>query len=207
MPFARCLGDFGATMMVAGNIPGLTQTASLAIYDAVQAGDPVRAGWLTLWISFVSIAALWLVQRTLPVRGSATLNAARSTLDVRLIRRIHAGLTLDVTFAWARSRRPLRALGVGQDLAPAVDHGTLAARPWTCSAGPYDLFDSARGVDQPLRRRRIGMIFQDDLLFPHLSVADNIRFGLKGKTTAEQTSRLAEVAALCGVEHLLRRRP
>ena len=70
LAFARALGDFGATMMVAGNIPGLTQTASLGIYDAVQAGDPVRAGWLALWISVVSIAALWLVQRTLPVRGS-----------------------------------------------------------------------------------------------------------------------------------------
>ena len=69
LAFARALGDFGATMMVAGNIPGLTQTASLAIYDAVQAGDPSRAARLTLWISLVSIAALWLVQRTLPIRG------------------------------------------------------------------------------------------------------------------------------------------
>jgi len=68
LAFARALGDFGATMMVAGNIPGLTQTASLAIYDAVQAGDSSRAAWLTLWISLVSIAALWLVQRTLPAR-------------------------------------------------------------------------------------------------------------------------------------------
>ena len=71
LAFARALGDFGATMMVAGNIPGLTQTAALAIYDAVQSGDSARAGWLTLWISLVSIAALGLVQRTLPVRGLA----------------------------------------------------------------------------------------------------------------------------------------
>ncbi len=70
LAFARALGDFGASMMVAGNIPGLTQTASLAIYDAVQAGDTARAGWFTLWISCVSIAALWLVQRTLPTRGA-----------------------------------------------------------------------------------------------------------------------------------------
>ena len=56
-------------MMVAGNIPGLTQTASIAIYDAVQAGDTVRAGWLTVSISLISITALWLVQRTLPVPG------------------------------------------------------------------------------------------------------------------------------------------
>ena len=55
--------------MVAGNIPGLTQTAALAIYDAVQVNDNARAGWLTLWISAVSILALLVVQRTLPSRG------------------------------------------------------------------------------------------------------------------------------------------
>jgi molybdate transport system permease protein len=69
LAFARALGDFGATMMVAGNIPGLTRTASLAIYDAVQEGDSTRAAWLTLWISAVSIAALGFVQWTMPDRG------------------------------------------------------------------------------------------------------------------------------------------
>ncbi len=65
--FARSLGDFGTTLMVAGNIPGVTQTASLAIYDAIVLGnDSARAGRLTLMISAVSIGALWVVQRTLP---------------------------------------------------------------------------------------------------------------------------------------------
>src|SRR5271157_5446180 len=64
-----------------------------------------------------------------------------------------------------------------------------------------------RNSDEPLRLRRIGMIFQDDLLFPHLNVAANIRFGLRGASRAERQSRLAEIAALCGVEHLLDRRP
>jgi molybdate transport system permease protein len=58
-------------MMVAGNIPGLTQTAAVAIYDAVQAGDSARASWLTMSISLVSLTALWLVQGTLPARGLA----------------------------------------------------------------------------------------------------------------------------------------
>jgi molybdate transport system permease protein len=70
LAFARALGDFGATLMVAGNIPGLTQTAALAIYDAVQVNDGSRAAWLTLWISVVSILALVIVQRTLPARGN-----------------------------------------------------------------------------------------------------------------------------------------
>jgi molybdate transport system permease protein len=66
LAFARALGDFGASLMVAGDIPGLTQTAAMAIYDAVNAGQAARAGWLTLWISLVSIAVLGLVQRLLP---------------------------------------------------------------------------------------------------------------------------------------------
>ena len=72
LAFARSLGDFGATLMVAGNIPGLTQTASLAIYDAIVLGnDPARAGRLTLLISVVSIVALLVAQRTLPSRRPA----------------------------------------------------------------------------------------------------------------------------------------
>jgi molybdate transport system permease protein len=71
LAFARALGDFGATLMVAGNIPGLTQTAALAIYDAVQVNDAPRAARLTLWISAASILALLVVQRTLPQRGPA----------------------------------------------------------------------------------------------------------------------------------------
>jgi molybdate transport system permease protein len=55
--------------MVAGDIPGRTQTAALAIYDAVQANDAARAGWLSLWVSTVSVLALWMVQRSLPARG------------------------------------------------------------------------------------------------------------------------------------------
>jgi molybdate transport system permease protein len=66
LAFARALGDFGASMMVAGDIPGRTQTASMAIYDAVSANQSTRAGWLTLWVSLASIGVLWLVQRLLP---------------------------------------------------------------------------------------------------------------------------------------------
>jgi molybdate transport system permease protein len=70
LAFTRALGDFGATLMVGGNIEGETRTAALAIYDAVQVNDAARAGWLTLWISVLAVAALWLVQRTLPAPGA-----------------------------------------------------------------------------------------------------------------------------------------
>src|SRR3954469_2728799 len=70
LAFARALGDFGASMMVAGDIPGLTQTASMAIYDAVNRGDSGAAARLTLAVSAISVVALWLVQRTLPAPGA-----------------------------------------------------------------------------------------------------------------------------------------
>jgi len=61
--FARALGDFGATVMVAGNIPGRTQTMPVAVYDAVQAGDDARAGILALVLAVVAVAVLLLVNR------------------------------------------------------------------------------------------------------------------------------------------------
>lgn len=61
--FARSLGDFGITIMVAGNIPGRTQTVSVAIYDAVEAGNGAVARILVLVISAVALVSLSLAGR------------------------------------------------------------------------------------------------------------------------------------------------
>lgn len=61
MAFARCMGEFGTTLMVAGNIPGRTQTISIAIYDAVQAGQETEANLLVLLVTVMSVAILWFV--------------------------------------------------------------------------------------------------------------------------------------------------
>ncbi|MFN8916958.1 MAG: molybdate ABC transporter permease subunit, partial [Burkholderiales bacterium] len=53
LTFARAMGEFGATLMVAGNLPGKTQTLSVAVYDAVQAGNDAQAWGLTAIISVV----------------------------------------------------------------------------------------------------------------------------------------------------------
>ena len=66
--FARALGEFGATLMVAGNLPGQTQTLSLAVYEAVQAGNDAKALWLTGVISVVCMAVLLASSRLLRVR-------------------------------------------------------------------------------------------------------------------------------------------
>jgi len=61
--FARALGDFGATLMVAGDIPGETRTASLAIYDAMQAGDHSAAAGLALLLTAFAFIVLYAVNR------------------------------------------------------------------------------------------------------------------------------------------------
>jgi molybdate transport system permease protein len=58
LAFARAMGEFGATLMLAGNLPGRTQTLSMAVYDAVQAGDDMRANALVLLISVVCVTIL-----------------------------------------------------------------------------------------------------------------------------------------------------
>ncbi len=61
--FARSLGDFGITMMVAGNIPGRTQTLSVAIFDAVESGNGSLARVLVIVISVTALLLLWASSR------------------------------------------------------------------------------------------------------------------------------------------------
>jgi molybdate transport system permease protein len=58
MAFARAMGEFGATLMVAGNLPGKTQTLSIAVYDAMQAGNDQTATILVIIISLVCVTIL-----------------------------------------------------------------------------------------------------------------------------------------------------
>ncbi|MGJ7485136.1 molybdate ABC transporter permease subunit [Variovorax sp. LT2P21] len=68
LAFARAMGEFGATLMIAGNLPGKTQTLSIAIYDAVQSGNDAQALWLTLVISVVCVVVLVASSRMLQAK-------------------------------------------------------------------------------------------------------------------------------------------
>ena len=64
LAFARAAGEFGATVMVAGNIPGETRTLPIAVYDAVQAGDIARANATALLLVGISLTCLMLFSWT-----------------------------------------------------------------------------------------------------------------------------------------------
>jgi molybdate transport system permease protein len=63
LSFARAFGEFGATLMLAGNIPGKTQTMPLAIYEAVISGEEEQAKWLALILTGISITVVYLTNR------------------------------------------------------------------------------------------------------------------------------------------------
>jgi iron(III) transport system ATP-binding protein len=69
------------------------------------------------------------------------------------------------------------------------------------------LSDAAAGVHVAAERRRIGMVFQDYALFPHLSVADNVAFGIAALPKAERQARVQEVLDLVGLAHAAQRAP
>lgn len=64
LAFARALGDFGATLMIAGNIPGRTQTMSIFVYDSLQAGDMYAAHTGAAVLASIAVLALLALSYT-----------------------------------------------------------------------------------------------------------------------------------------------
>ncbi len=80
------------------------------------------------------------------------------------------------------------------------DHGRIVI-------GDRRLFDSAASIDTPVRQRRIGYVFQQLALFPHLTVAGNIEYGIAHLDTAARRERSRAIADSFHIGHLLGRRP
>ncbi|WP_250846981.1 molybdenum ABC transporter ATP-binding protein [Aquisphaera insulae] len=129
-------------------------------------------------------------------------------LDARLVRRLRDGLRVDVGFQLVPGITVLFGpSAAGKTSILRLITGLLRPEGGFVRLDGKALFDAERGIDLPLRRRGIGMIFQDDLLFPHLRVRENIGFGLSAMGPGDRESRIERVASLSGVEHLLDRRP
>ena len=95
--------------------------------------------------------------------------------------------------------------GAGKSSVLAAVAGALKPDSGRIALGDHVLFDAAKGLDLPMERRRIGWVFQDARLFPHLSVEANLRFGLKRAPPGP--IRFEAVVDVLGVGALLHRRP
>ncbi len=236
LAFARALGEFGATLMLAGNIPGQTQTIPMAIFFAVEAGAMTEAWIWVFIIMLISLSGiiavnLWQSQRKqqlgrpgeskpnemedwLPPwegRDFALLAAENQHYRDKIgllvdIEKHLPGFNLSVTFNC--QNQPLGLLGAsgsGKSLILRSLAGVETPSRGRIVLNGRILFDSEKGINLPSRQRRIGFVVQNYALFPHLTVAENIAFGLSKnlskKVIKQQIANQLELVQLPGMEN------
>ena len=224
LSFARALGEFGATLMLAGNIPGRTQTMPIAIFSAAEGGDMRSAA---LWVALIVALSLAIVRllnlearnRTrpappppaepgslIPLPPPSRPSNAEPRLHIDLERQL-AAFRLRVNLeAGLGPVGLLGASGAGKSLTLKMIAGIAAPSAGRILLNGRTLYDSAAGVNLPPAQRRVGMVFQDYALFPHLTVAGNVAFGLPGPA-AEREQRAHTLLERMGIAELAHHYP
>jgi len=129
-------------------------------------------------------------------------------LEVDIEKRL-GGLALEYRFA-CETRGIIAVFGrsgAGKTSLVRMLAGLLRPDTGRIAVAGRTLFDASGGTEVPPERRRLGYVFQEDRLFPHLSVHGNLSYGLKRAPKAERRIGLDEVVTLLGIEGLLARRP
>jgi molybdate ABC transporter permease protein len=233
LAFARALGEFGATLMLAGNIPGRTQTMPIAIFSAAEAGD-MRAA--TVWVAIIvglSLAIIRLLnqqgaeRRPRRKKSEAITPIESSSLSTPLhmsLRRVEndrAAATLEIDVEKTLDNFSLHAnLKVGRGpvglLGPSGSGKSMTLRLIAGVVTPdrgrivldgRTLFDGVSGEHISPAHRRIGVVFQDYALFPHMTVAENVAFGLGALPTADRARRVQRQLELMHISDLSGRYP
>lgn len=128
--------------------------------------------------------------------------------EVKLTHRF-SGFTLDVAFVGPD--RGITALfgpsGCGKTTVINAIAGLLRTNAGRIALDGTVLFDSEQGIDLPAGERRIGYVFQDARLFPHMTVRDNLLYGLRRAPRGDRRIAIDQVIELLGLGALLRRHP
>ena len=228
LAFARAMGEFGATLMLAGNIPGRTQTMPIAIFSAAESGDMRGALLWVVLIVALSLAIIRLLhyERKLrpahpiePVAAGAERGvltalpqstdkvAKKFGLEVNAERRLE---NFNLTVSLKTTEGAIGLLGpsgAGKSMTLRMIAGLTTADRGRIVLNDRVLFDSARNQNLPAAQRRIGVVFQDYALFPHLTVAENVGFGLRQLSTSERISRVDRQLASMQITDLADRYP
>jgi molybdate transport system permease protein len=209
LAFARALGEFGATLMFAGNIPGRTQTMPIAIFSAAAGGDMRDA---ILWVTLIVVLSLAIIRllnrqngtrkvvRNLSTAGLAPAPAVplpskpnetepSATLEIDVTKSLQQ-FKLRVKFCAGNGPIGLLgASGAGKSMTLRMIAGVVAPDRGRIVLNNRVLYDSATGKNIPAARRRIGIVFQDYALFPHMTVTDNVGFGLSALPKRDRQAR------------------
>ncbi len=97
--------------------------------------------------------------------------------------------------------------GAGKSLILKMISGIVRPDSGEVSIDSEKVFDSAKGMDAPIRKRRIGYLFQDYALFPHMTVFDNIAYGTAGLTEGDARKRVGELIEVMRLTGLNKRFP
>ncbi|MBE9038844.1 molybdate ABC transporter permease subunit [aff. Roholtiella sp. LEGE 12411] len=208
LAFARALGEFGATLMLAGNIPGQTQTIPMAIYFAVEAGAMNEAWFWAIAIMVISLSGIIAVNfwqefrekgskgskgaehrtrhlaRAMPRYANSTQHSSKAGLFVDIEKQLPS-FHLQVSFN--TNEQPLGLLGgsgAGKSMILRCIAGIETPTRGRIVLNGRVLLDSEQGINLPSRDRRIGFLVQNYALFPHMTVAQNIAFGLPKRLSA-----------------------
>ena len=204
LTFARALGEFGATLMLAGSIPGKTQTIPIAIFFAAESGAMDRALGLVIILLVISLGVILgvnYVDRGERIRSknrgykqlSTALSASREQreiLEVDIQKQLPSFL-LDIAFR-VDSKHPLGILGAsgaGKTTLLRCIAGLETPDRGRIVLNSRVFYDSAKKINLPPQKRAVGFLFQDYALFPHLSVADNIAFGMPKERSPSSISQ------------------
>ena len=128
-------------------------------------------------------------------------------LEVRLVKRLPS-FTLDVQWGSADGVVALFGpSGAGKTLTLMCLAGLARPDGGRIVVNGTVFYDAERGIEMPTQQRRLGYVFQGYALFPHLSVADNVGYGLHHRSREERRRRTAEVLERLGLADLAARRP
>ena len=220
LAFARALGEFGATLMLAGNIPGQTQTMPLAIFFASESGDYQTALiWvlilLSISLSVIIIVNFWAESKQVRQSRSATTRSPNNqkknrethnrlnlnnptkssemTVDNLLvdIEKHYTSFNLDI--AIKNDQTPLGLLGAsgsGKSMTLRCIAGLEKPDRGLIRINGETWFDACKKINLPSCQRRVGFVFQNYALFPHLTVRQNIAFGVQKLPPQERQQRV-----------------
>ncbi|OCR02205.1 molybdenum ABC transporter permease subunit [Oscillatoriales cyanobacterium USR001] len=227
LAFARALGEFGATLMLAGNIPGQTQTIPMAIYFAVEAGA-MNEAWIwaiaimTISLSGIIAVNLWqkqyqrkiqgnhlgVIETNEPVHGREEATRERGQenyfltpissqlthIDKGLLVNIEkklANFTLNTAFNIQQETLGLLGgSGSGKSMTLRCIAGIETPSQGQIILNSQTLFDSEKRVNIPTHQRKVSLVFQNYALFPHITVSQNIAFGLQHLSKEMRSQRV-----------------
>ena len=224
LAFARALGEFGATLMLAGSIPGKTETIPIAIFFAAEGGAMDRALLLVIIMLAISLGVITAVNYgtegnihhpSKPRRGEQPFAPQRLFAQINLVAKRQksidypvpkakielivdiqkqlSGFFLDVAFN--TDQTPLGLLGgsgAGKSLILRCIAGLDTPDRGRIVLNGRVLFDSQQNINLPPRDRACGVLFQNYALFPHLTIAENITFGMPNRTSQREIKQEVE---------------